>query len=59
MRDNPERVEFIGYGPRRCASCAFVFAAAFAGVAGGLSALNFEIVNAQHLGAAAIRRSCC
>jgi len=50
-RENPERVEFIGYRPETLRFYAFVFAAGFAGVAGGLSALNFEIMNAQQLGA--------
>jgi branched-chain amino acid transport system permease protein len=50
-RENPERVEFIGYRPETLRFYAFVFAAGFAGVAGGLSAVNFEIMNAQQLGA--------
>jgi branched-chain amino acid transport system permease protein len=50
-RENPERVEFIGYRPETLRFYAFVFAAGFAGVAGGLSVVNFEIMNAQQLGA--------
>jgi branched-chain amino acid transport system permease protein len=50
-RDNPERVEFVGYRPETLRLYAFVFAALFAGVAGGLSAVNFEIMNSQQLGA--------
>jgi branched-chain amino acid transport system permease protein len=51
VRENPERVEFVGYSPRLLRLIAFCFAAFFAGVAGGLSAINFEIMNAQQLGA--------
>ena len=50
-RENPERVEFIGYRLETLRFYAFVFAAAFAGVGGGLSAIDFEIMNAQQLGA--------
>ena len=51
VRDNPERSEFIGYSPRMVRLIAFCLAAFFAGVAGGLSAINFELMNAQELGA--------
>jgi branched-chain amino acid transport system permease protein len=51
VRDNPERVEFIGYSPRMLRLLAFCFSAFFAGVAGGLAAVDFEIMNAQQLGA--------
>ncbi|MBB1076368.1 branched-chain amino acid ABC transporter permease [Rhodoferax sp. 4810] len=47
VRDNPERVVFIGYNPQKVRYLVFVFAAFFAGVAGGLSALHFEIVSAE------------
>ncbi|MGI4777270.1 MAG: branched-chain amino acid ABC transporter permease [Janthinobacterium lividum] len=46
VRDNPERVEFIGYSTRRVRYLAFMVAGFFAGVGGGLAAINFEIVNA-------------
>jgi branched-chain amino acid transport system permease protein len=52
VRDNPERVEFIGYNPQRVRYTAFVIAGFFAGISGGLGALNFEIVNAEVVGAA-------
>ncbi|MDR3368366.1 branched-chain amino acid ABC transporter permease [Rhodoferax sp.] len=45
VRDNPERVAFIGYNPQRVRYMVFVIAAFFAGIAGGLSALNYEIVS--------------
>ncbi len=51
VRDNPERVEFVGYSPRMLRLIAFCFAAFFAGIAGGLAAISFEIMNAQQLGA--------
>jgi branched-chain amino acid transport system permease protein len=51
VRENPERVEFIGYSPRRIRFIAFCFAAFFAGIAGALSAISFEIMNAASLGA--------
>ena len=51
VRDNPERVQYIGYSAQRIRLIAFSFAAFFAGIAGGLAAINFEIMNAQQLGA--------
>jgi branched-chain amino acid transport system permease protein len=51
VRDNPERVQYVGYSARRIRLIAFSLAAFFAGVAGGLAAINFEIMNAQQLGA--------
>jgi branched-chain amino acid transport system permease protein len=51
VRENPDRAEFIGYSPRRLRFIAFCFAAFFAGIAGALAAINFEIMNAQQLGA--------
>ncbi|MGZ5098064.1 MAG: branched-chain amino acid ABC transporter permease [Usitatibacter sp.] len=51
VRDNPERVEFIGYNPQRVRFIAFTVAAAFAGLAGGLHAINYEIVAAEAVGA--------
>ncbi len=52
VRDNPERVEFVGYDTRQVRWRAFMIAGFFAGIAGGLSALNFEIVTAEVVGAA-------
>ncbi|HEY2257735.1 MAG TPA: branched-chain amino acid ABC transporter permease [Variovorax sp.] len=45
VRDNPERVEFIGYNTQRVRYFAFIVAGFFAGIGGGLAAINFEIVN--------------
>jgi branched-chain amino acid transport system permease protein len=52
VRDNPERVEFIGYNTQKVRYLAFMIAGFFAGIAGGLAALNFEIVTAEVVGAA-------
>lgn len=46
VRDNAERVEFIGYNSQRIRYTAFIIAGFFAGVGGGLAAINFEIVTA-------------
>jgi branched-chain amino acid transport system permease protein len=51
VRENPERAEFIGYSARKVRFIAFSLAGLFAGVAGGLAALNFEIMNTQSIGA--------
>ena len=47
VRDNPERVEFVGYDTQKVRYIAFVIAAFFAGISGGLAALNFEIVTSE------------
>ena len=52
VRDNPERVEFIGYSTQRVRYLAFMISGFFAGISGGLAALNFEIVTAEVVGAA-------
>ncbi len=51
VRDNPERVQFVGYDPHMIRYIAFCFAGFFAGIAGALSAINFEIANSAYLGA--------
>ena len=51
VRDNPERAAFIGYDPVRVRWIVFSVAATFAGPAGGLHALNYEIVAAEAVGA--------
>jgi branched-chain amino acid transport system permease protein len=50
VRDNPERVQFVGYDPHVIRFLAFCFAGFFAGIAGALAAINFEIANAAYLG---------
>ena len=47
VRDNPERVEFIGYSTQQVRYLAFMIAGLFAGIGGGLAALNFEIVTGE------------
>jgi branched-chain amino acid transport system permease protein len=47
VRDNPERVEFIGYSTQRVRYLGFMIAGFFAGIGGALAAINFEIVNAS------------
>jgi branched-chain amino acid transport system permease protein len=51
VRDNPERVEFVGYDAQKVRYLAFIIAGFFAGISGGLGALNFEIVTAEVVGA--------
>ena len=51
VRDNPERVQFVGYDPHVIRYLAFCFAGFFAGIAGALAAINFEIANSAYLGA--------
>ncbi|GLS14528.1 branched-chain amino acid ABC transporter permease [Hydrogenophaga electricum] len=50
VRDNPERVEFIGYNTQMVRYLAFMIAGFFAGIAGGLASINFEIVTAEVVG---------
>ena len=50
VRDNPERVSFLGYDPARIRRVVFALSGLFAGIAGGLAALNDEIVTAAGLG---------
>lgn len=52
VRENPERVQFVGYSPQFIRFIAFCFTGFFGGVAGGLAAINFEIMNTQSIGAA-------
>lgn len=51
VRDNPERVQFVGYDPHVIRYLAFCFSGFFAGIAGSLAAINFEIANSAYLGA--------
>ena len=51
VRDNPERVEFIGYSTQRVRYLAFIISGFFAGIAGGLGSILFEIVTAEVVGA--------
>ncbi len=47
VRDNPERVAFIGYDTQRVRWFAFMISGFFAGISGGLAAINFELATAE------------
>ena len=51
VRDNPERVAFVGYSTRLVRYQLMVLAGLFAGISGGLAALNNEIVTIETVGA--------
>lgn len=51
VRDNPERAEFIGYNTQRVRYIQLMLSAFFAGVAGSLSCINYEIVSAENVSA--------
>jgi branched-chain amino acid transport system permease protein len=53
VRDNAERAQFVGYDPQRVRYLVFIVASFFAGIAGALSAINFEIVTVENVGLAA------
>jgi branched-chain amino acid transport system permease protein len=51
VRDNPERVEFIGYNTQWARYLTLILSGFFAGISGGLAAINFEIVTAENVSA--------
>jgi len=51
VRDNPERAEYVGYSTQMVRYIAFCISGLFAGVAGGLAAIHYEIVTASVVGA--------
>ena len=51
VRDNPERAQFVGYNPQVVRFLMLALSGFFAGIAGGLSAINYEIITAEALGA--------
>lgn len=51
VRDNPERAEFIGYSQRHVRFVTFAIAGFFAGIAGGLFAITYEILTEETLNA--------
>jgi branched-chain amino acid transport system permease protein len=51
VRDNAERVQFVGYNPQVVRFLAFCASGFFAGVAGGLAAIHFEIANSAYFSA--------
>ncbi len=52
VRDNPERVQFIGYNTHRVRWLAFALSSFFAGIAGSLHAINVEHVGFETVGLA-------
>jgi branched-chain amino acid transport system permease protein len=52
VRDNPERVEFVGYSQRYVRLITFCAAGFFAGIAGGLFAIAYEILTEETLNTA-------
>lgn len=51
VRENPERAAFVGYSTQGIRFIAFCLSGAFAGIAGALAAINFEIASNSMLGA--------
>jgi branched-chain amino acid transport system permease protein len=51
VRDNPERAEFVGYDTQKVRWLTLIISAFFAGVAGALGCINFEIVTAENVSA--------
>jgi branched-chain amino acid transport system permease protein len=51
VRDNPERVEFIGYDTQWARYLTLIISGFFAGISGGLTAINFELVTAENVSA--------
>ena len=49
VRDNPERAEFVGYNTQRVRYLVVIIAGFFAGIGGGLGAINFEIVSSENV----------
>jgi branched-chain amino acid transport system permease protein len=49
VRDNPERAEFLGYSARRVRYISFCVSGFFAGIAGGLFAINYEIMTEENM----------
>jgi branched-chain amino acid transport system permease protein len=52
VRDNPERAEFVGYDTQRVRWFTLIISSFFAGIAGALGVINFEIVTAENVSAA-------
>jgi branched-chain amino acid transport system permease protein len=51
VRDNPERAEFVGYDTHKVRWLTLIISAFFAGIAGALGCINFEIVTAENVSA--------
>jgi branched-chain amino acid transport system permease protein len=50
VRDNPERAPFVGYDPHRVRTLQYTLSSFFAGTAGALFAVNYELVTAETIG---------
>jgi branched-chain amino acid transport system permease protein len=51
VRDNPERAEFVGYNPTIVRLVALSLSGFFAGIAGALAVIQFELANSTYVGA--------
>ncbi|WP_390914712.1 branched-chain amino acid ABC transporter permease [Pseudosulfitobacter sp. SM2401] len=49
VRDNPERAQFLGYSSRWVRFYSFMASGFFCGIAGGLFAINYEILTEENL----------
>ena len=54
VRDNSERAEFIGYNPHLVRYFQFCLSGFFAGIAGGLLAINYEIIDSTSMASAPV-----
>lgn len=50
VRDNADRLQFIGYPPRNIRFMIFIASGSFGGLAGGMAAVNYEIITPESLG---------
>ena len=53
VRDNAERARFVGYNPTRIRYLMLMLSSFFAGIAGALAAMNYELVTAENVGVVA------
>ncbi|MFO1319335.1 MAG: branched-chain amino acid ABC transporter permease [Burkholderiales bacterium] len=53
VRDNAERAKFVGYNPTRIRYFMLMLSSFFAGIAGGLAVINYELVTAEGVGVVA------
>jgi len=53
LRDNPARTEFIGYDSNKIRYLSMIVSCIFAGIAGSLAAINFEIVTHESVSVSA------
>lgn len=51
VRDNAERAQFIGYDPKTVRFFVLALSAFFAGISGGLSAINLELITSESVSA--------